>query len=357
MDKIFKYVTRNYTLLEHNIMVESLLEGYSSLPEIYYTYCVEISKSGLMDIYIRVKDFEGNKKRMIKCIKEDPKYAAKRLVKGLEVIKHISKIPIEILDDIYDMENNKIIDEFLKIRQIFFDFSGYVEFTHYIGKLDVKLTDDELNELAKLHEDRKSAFMNYFDFIKKFTKEIARKMKIKSLDLSFTNCEEIIKLLKGDINPVDLDNLQEKRRKGYIMYYENGKEIIITEYLNKEIEKLNKIIIENKEKEIRGISINKGIIRGVVEVINQNTPLNKIPIGKIIVTSMTTPDMTTILKKSKAIVTDEGGLLCHAANIAREFGVIAVIGTKVATKILKTGDIVEVDADNGVVRILEREKR
>ncbi len=65
---------------------------------------------------------------------------------------------------------------------------------------------------------------------------------------------------------------------------------------------------------------------------------------------MTSPSMTPILRKSKAIVTDEGGILCHAANVAREFGIISVIGTKIATKTLKDGDLVEVDANNGVIR-------
>ena len=69
---------------------------------------------------------------------------------------------------------------------------------------------------------------------------------------------------------------------------------------------------------------------------------------------MTHPDVTLALKKSLAIVTDEGGLLCHAANIAREFGIISLIGTKIATKVLKDGDLVEVDANKGIVKIIKR---
>ena len=58
-----------------------------------------------------------------------------------------------------------------------------------------------------------------------------------------------------------------------------------------------------------------------------------------------------LMKKAKAIVTDEGGITSHAAVISRELKIPCVIGTKIATKVLKNNDLVEVDADNGVVRI------
>jgi pyruvate,water dikinase len=58
------------------------------------------------------------------------------------------------------------------------------------------------------------------------------------------------------------------------------------------------------------------------------------------------------MKKAGAIVTDEGGLTCHAAIVSRELRVPCVIGTKIATKVLKDGDLVEVDADRGIVKIL-----
>jgi pyruvate,water dikinase len=67
---------------------------------------------------------------------------------------------------------------------------------------------------------------------------------------------------------------------------------------------------------------------------------------------MTTPDYVSSMKVAGAIVTNEGGLLCHAAIISRELGKPCVIGTKIATQVLKDGDMVEVDADNGVVRII-----
>jgi phosphoenolpyruvate synthase/pyruvate phosphate dikinase len=69
---------------------------------------------------------------------------------------------------------------------------------------------------------------------------------------------------------------------------------------------------------------------------------------------MTTPDFLSAMKKASAIITDEGGIICHASIIAREMKKPCIIGTKIATKILKDGDLVEVDANKGLVKILRR---
>jgi pyruvate,water dikinase len=75
--------------------------------------------------------------------------------------------------------------------------------------------------------------------------------------------------------------------------------------------------------------------------------------GEILVARTTSPDMIPAVKKAKAIVTEVGGLLCHAAIVAREFGIPCIIGTDMVTRILKDGDLVEVDAEKGIVRKLK----
>lgn len=68
---------------------------------------------------------------------------------------------------------------------------------------------------------------------------------------------------------------------------------------------------------------------------------------------MTSPDYILAIKKAGAIVTDEGGLTCHVAIVSRELGIPCVIGTKTGTKMLKTGDKIEVDAEKGIVKKTE----
>ncbi len=72
--------------------------------------------------------------------------------------------------------------------------------------------------------------------------------------------------------------------------------------------------------------------------------------GDVLVCKMTTPEYVPLMKRAAAIITDEGGILSHAAIIAREMKIPTVIGTKSATKVFKDGDEVEVDADVGIVR-------
>ena len=78
--------------------------------------------------------------------------------------------------------------------------------------------------------------------------------------------------------------------------------------------------------------------------------MNKIEDGDVLIAVMTRPDYFPAMQKASAFVTDEGGITCHAAIVAREMKKPCVIGTKIATKIFKDGDIVEVDAEKGLVR-------
>jgi pyruvate,water dikinase len=65
---------------------------------------------------------------------------------------------------------------------------------------------------------------------------------------------------------------------------------------------------------------------------------------------MTRPDYVPAMKKAAAIVTNEGGITCHAAIVSRELGIPCIIGTKIATEVFKDGDVVEVNANHGWVR-------
>jgi len=76
----------------------------------------------------------------------------------------------------------------------------------------------------------------------------------------------------------------------------------------------------------------------------------KVEPGDIIIAPMTSPDYVVGMRKAAAIVTDEGGITCHAAIVARELKVPCLVGTKKATKVFHDGDLVEVDATKGIVR-------
>jgi len=146
----------------------------------------------------------------------------------------------------------------------------------------------------------------------------------------------------------------EERKHGFI-YFEG---MLYSGVDIKEIEKKNdiKVVQESTEhrSEIKGNVAQKGKVTGIVKIMFTAQDLEKVSGGDVIVASMTTPDFMPAMKKATAFVTDEGGITCHAAIVAREMGKPCIIGTKVATQVLKDGDFVEVDADNGIVKIIEK---
>ncbi|MEK6958529.1 MAG: PEP-utilizing enzyme [archaeon] len=111
---------------------------------------------------------------------------------------------------------------------------------------------------------------------------------------------------------------------------------------------------ENATKEIIGKPAFPGIARGKVRIVNTISDLKSFKEGEILVSISTNPSLMPSLSAAAAIVTDEGGIMCHAAIIARELKKPCIIGTKIATRVLKNGMLVEVDANKGTVRILEK---
>ena len=119
------------------------------------------------------------------------------------------------------------------------------------------------------------------------------------------------------------------------------------------IKSLNKIDV-NLEK-LEGTSVSKGKITGKVQVIKDPNKLNQAREGVILVTGMTRPQFNHILCKCKGIITDEGNVLSHASILAREFNIPCIVRTKIATEILRDNDLVELDADESVVRLVGRD--
>ncbi|WOF16871.1 phosphoenolpyruvate synthase [Methanoplanus sp. FWC-SCC4] len=100
---------------------------------------------------------------------------------------------------------------------------------------------------------------------------------------------------------------------------------------------------------LEGQGASPGIATGAVVIVNTIKDLAKVKEGNIMVAKMTNPDMVPAMRKSAAIITDEGGMTCHAAIVSRELGTPAAVGTKKATTILKEGQIVTIDGEKGLV--------
>ena len=103
------------------------------------------------------------------------------------------------------------------------------------------------------------------------------------------------------------------------------------------------------ENVITGNIANKGKVKGTARVLLTYEDIYKVQKGDIIVATMTTPDYISAMEKASGFITDEGGITCHAAILSREFDVPCIVGTVNATKEIKDGEIIELDAYTGKI--------
>jgi len=100
---------------------------------------------------------------------------------------------------------------------------------------------------------------------------------------------------------------------------------------------------------LKGQGAAPGIATGRVIIIRDVKDTGAVKEGDILVTKMTNPDMVPAMRKVAAIITDEGGMTCHAAIVSRELGTPAIVGTKTATSVLRNGQLITVDGEMGLV--------
>ncbi len=123
----------------------------------------------------------------------------------------------------------------------------------------------------------------------------------------------------------------------------------VTTFKSKKEELPPEIAEEEGKILLKGETASGGSYTGKVKVIRDIAELKKIEKGDVLVTIMTTPDMVPAMQKAGAIITDEGGMTCHAAIVSREMGTPCLVGTEHATEILNDGQIVTVHASRGIV--------
>ena len=109
---------------------------------------------------------------------------------------------------------------------------------------------------------------------------------------------------------------------------------------------------ENSATVVRGMSVNAGVYEGVARLVDSTADFARIRQGDVLVTRSTSAYFNVVLPLLGAIVTDRGGQLSHAAIVAREFGIPAVVGTRDATSTIPDGATVQVDGSAGEVRVV-----
>jgi pyruvate,water dikinase len=109
---------------------------------------------------------------------------------------------------------------------------------------------------------------------------------------------------------------------------------------------------QTEDEDVRGYAASPGVAEGLARVVRDVNEIGTVQQGEVLVCSVTAPSWSPVFPKIAGAVSDIGGMMSHAAIVAREYGLPAVVGTGHATKMIKTGDRVRVDGDNGTVTIL-----
>lgn len=201
------------------------------------------------------------------------------------------------------------------------------------------------SQLFKLRDQRKKQTLMTNYLYDLFFLRIAEIFSINFDDLRLILAEEITE----NVTAEDLKKKINERRKIFveacfdkkITHYFGNEGIIIYNEINK--------TFGHKGDVIKGTPAFRGKVKGIVRVIMGEAHFSKFNEGEILVAPMTRPEFVPLMKKAIAVITDEGGVTCHAAIISRELKIPCIVGTKIATKVLKDGDVVEVDAEKGVV--------
>jgi pyruvate,water dikinase len=106
-------------------------------------------------------------------------------------------------------------------------------------------------------------------------------------------------------------------------------------------------------RELSGAAASPGVVEGVARVVKTVREISDVREGDVLVCSITSPAWAPIFSKIKAVVTDIGGVMSHAAIVCREYGLPAVVGTGRATALIRTGQVLRVDGSAGTVTIVE----
>lgn len=212
------------------------------------------------------------------------------------------------------------------------------------------------NKLTFFREHRKTVNLKGFHILDFILSYLEIKTGIAKKYLKFLSFEEIEGVLNGLVTKETLQRRYEEgilvainyTKRNEIKVFEGNEAYSITEDLEKEY-----LHTEGKNKSIKGYTASQGYVKGIAKIVLTHKDFSKFKHGDILVTSMTKSDFMPLIKRAGGIVADEGGISSHTAVVSRELDKPCVIGTKRATKLIKDGDLIEVRANHGSVRILK----
>lgn len=304
------------------------------------------------------KDYELKYKEFIKRIENLQGYEIQNLTKEefLKFLGEFRKLTIDFLE-IYKET------EFFYFAKIERELTGHIRdkfpFEDLLSnKADISAWPDDMRKLADHIINMQNIKLEYRKTMNNLAlgessllSRVLEQLIIRTgrEDAASMTFEEILSCFTNE----KIGDISERHVYSYILWDKENDKLSITSGGDayRKIRALDKFI---PKEEVIGTPACKGIVKGRVKIIPFSiTPekyLSKMEKGDILVSDTTGPEMIVAIEKAAAIVTDEGGMMSHAAVISREFNTPCVVGTKYATQVFKDGDLVEVNAYNGIVK-------
>ena len=215
---------------------------------------------------------------------------------------------------------------------------------------DIKKIAQRLSYCIWWQDARKKQIFIANHYLTLFLKEISRRRNISLPELQLYWGKELENLLQGNFLP---QKEIERRKQKFLGHYNTSLKIISKAKVFAEL--VNPFIyqkVDENVKEIKGTvaSLGLGKVKGKVKILLNPKESDKLKTGEILIAPFTSPEYIVAMRKAAAIVTDEGGMTSHAAIVSRELGIPCIVGTRIATKVLKDGDKVEINAEKGIIR-------
>ncbi|MBN1386082.1 hypothetical protein JW968_03855 [Candidatus Woesearchaeota archaeon] len=314
---------------------------FSKYADSYVDHTIIFWENGKSSAYHRRYYKERFAKKIIKCIMTDEKFADK-------LCAELKSRTDEYLDTAKKLVGKDITySQFKGYSDLILDYyPPHVTIKVMIDFLPKNLLDKYFERFQEARVYAEPVFGKTIEFMNKLAEIHAKKTGYPAELIKTMTRDEFDAYLQGKGLP-SKEILEERNKKSAFLFH--NKELLVV--TGKDADLVEDIVLgEKHQDEIKGSSAYPGKAKGRVKIVMDPEKTAGFKEGDILVAGMTRPEYVPLMEKAAAIVTDGGGILCHAAIVARELKKPCVIGTKVATKVFKDGDLVEVDANKGVVR-------
>lgn len=213
---------------------------------------------------------------------------------------------------------------------------------------------DIVQEYLFLRTDRADTLRSLLYNLGPFLKKVGELMNLSYDQIIYTTPGEVLAFLDSG-SRVELAQIQDRQQRFLIVSLQGCPVTLVSDPI-----KVDRLIGEylgdarpspSQDIKITGTGVFRGVVQGRVRLVESREDWESMKEGEVLVTSMTTPEMLPVYSKAAAIITDEGGMTCHAAIVSRELQIPCIIGTAIATDSLQNGMTIHVDSEAGIATV------